>query len=100
MENLDKVREQALKKIDRAQQDFKFFFVMMAVFEGVLLLTYLLCMDFHERLHWLILIAALLTYGTIVTGLFTLGAYLKLNVMRILKALELHSELNDESLDV
>jgi hypothetical protein len=38
---------------------------------------------------WLILVAALLTYGTLTAGLMGVGAFVDLNTKRILKAIEL-----------
>ena len=63
--------------------------VLSVVVEGMLLVAFLLVMDFGERLHWLILIAAWLTSGTLTGLMLVSGAHLNLNTLHVLKAIEL-----------
>jgi len=95
MENqqIDKVRKATLDQIDVADKRVKKLILVMGLVEGSMLIAYLVVMDFHDKLHWLLLIAAFLIYGTISAGLLTAAAYTKANTQRILKAIELG--LND-----
>ena len=74
--------EKAEKRFIRATQ-------LAGLVEASLLVTFLLVMDFDQRLHWLLLIAAVLTYGTVVAGLLVMGAFINMNTLRVLKAIEL-----------
>jgi hypothetical protein len=92
MENLDrivKIKNQVLDEVDKSKKAMKLRAAAMGLVEGSLLITYLCLMNYHERLHWLILVAALLTYGTISMGLLTLMAYIDVNTQRVLKAIAL-----------
>jgi hypothetical protein len=60
-----------------------------AVVEAAGLLTFLLLMDFLDRLHWLLLVTAFLIYGTLAIGIIALGAYVNLATQRVLKAISL-----------
>jgi hypothetical protein len=95
MENtarFEEMRKSVLDEVDRAEKKFKRSVKIMAVVEGSLLTIYLCLMNFHERLHWLILVAALLTYGTITMGLMGVVAQVELNARRVIKAIKLGSE--------
>jgi len=74
--------EKAEKRFIRATQ-------LAGLVEASLLVAFLLVMDFDQRLHWLLLIAAVLTYGTVVAGLLVMGAFINMNTLRVLKAIEL-----------
>ncbi|WP_372366421.1 hypothetical protein [Candidatus Uabimicrobium sp. HlEnr_7] len=93
MNALDNVREAALNKIDEAEKNFKRWLIGAGFFEGLLLVAYFFCMNIHNRLHWLILIAALLTYGTLCFVLFSLKSYINLCNIRILKAIQAQSNI-------
>lgn len=88
--NADQARRAALDAVDDAEKRFRRVVAFAGLFEAALLGTYLAVMDFGDRLHWLILIAAVLAYGTICVGIVALGARSHKNTLRILKALELH----------
>lgn len=98
MENqkLDEIRQTTLDQIDVADKRVKKMIFAMVFVEGVMLTTYLAVMDFQDRLHWLLLIAAVLIYATICVGLVTVSAYIGANTQRILKAIELGLNDNKE----
>jgi hypothetical protein len=85
--NLDRVRTAALERIEQAERKYRFGIVFVAAFEAVFGVAFLLLMDFHERLHWLILIAACLTYGIVVICVVNLGNYVNSATQAILRAI-------------
>ncbi len=85
----DKARQAALDTVDDAEKHFRRVVCLAALVEAVLLGTYLAVMNFGDRLHWLILIAAILVYSTIGVGIVALATHSHKNTLRILKALEL-----------
>lgn len=98
MENLEKlaaIKNKILEDAEKADKSLKTRAIIMAFVEGGLLITYLCLMNFHDRLHWLILVAAILTYGTVTAGLMTMMARLDGNTQRILKAVYMGREGDD-----
>src|SRR5262245_17090396 len=85
--NLDRVRTAALERIEQAERKYKFGIVFVAAFEAIFGVAFLLLMDFHERLHWLILIAACLTYGIVIICVVNLGNYVNSATQSILRAI-------------
>lgn len=84
----DALRDSVLHRIDQAQQRFRVAFVGAAVMEGLLLGAFLLLMDFKQRVHVLMLVQAVLIYGTLAIGLMALGAYQRVQTLRLLQAIE------------
>ena len=89
--NHETLRKSALDSVDVAEKRVKQALIAAAVIEGVLLATFFFLMDFGNRLHWLILVAALLVYATLSVGLLSLGAHVNASTLRILKAIDLES---------
>lgn len=87
-ERLDEMRAEALRRVDRAERDFKMLFVGAAIVEGLALAGFFLLMDFKDPLHRLLLVHAVLIYGTLAIGLVALGAYVRKNALRVLQAVE------------
>ncbi|MBY0230449.1 MAG: hypothetical protein K2W96_14285 [Gemmataceae bacterium] len=85
--NLDQAREAALARIDRAERNYKLGIVLVAAFEAVFGLAFLLLMDFRERSHWLMLLAAMLAYGVVLISVVNVGKYLTASTNAILQAL-------------
>jgi hypothetical protein len=85
--NLDRVRAAALERIEQAERKYKFGIVFLAAFEAIFGVAFLLLMDFHERLHWLILIATCLTYGIVIICVANLGNYINSATQTILRAI-------------
>ncbi len=96
--HLDRIRLDTLDQISRSERLFWWLLVMAGIFEAAFLITYLLVMDFDNRLHWLILIAAGLVYLT--TGFWTwaLAAHATSRSWRLLKAIDLlHERLGSQT---
>jgi hypothetical protein len=89
MDPLDDILGSVLDTAEKAEKRFNQATLLAVLVEGSLLVTFLLVMDFGQRLHWLLLIAAVLTYGTVVAGLVMMGAFINMNTLRVLKAIEL-----------
>ncbi len=87
-DRVDRIRRTALNEIDAEEKAARWLLYAAAAVEGAGLILYLVLMDFSDRLHWLIFIAAGLVYGTVLLGLFSLGAEMKASVQRILRAIE------------
>ncbi len=87
-DSVDRIRKTALDQIDKRDKTSWWLHVAAAVVEGTGLILYLVLMDFSNRLHWLIFIAACLVYGTVMLGLLSLGAEVRASVQRILRAIE------------
>ena len=87
-DSVDRIRRTALDQLDKKEKASWWLHVAAAVVEGTGLVLYLWLMDFSDRLHWLIFIAACLVYGTLALGLFALGAEVRASVQRILRAIE------------
>lgn len=95
---LDRIRQDTLAQISRSEHWFKWLVVLAATTESAGLITYLVVMDFGDRLHWLILIAAVLVYLT--TGFWTwaLAAHATSRSWRLLKAIDLlHERLDSKA---
>ena len=87
--NLDQLRNNTLRRIERNERNFKLALLGAAAWEMLLLIGFLLGMERGNRLHLLILIATVGSYTVIVLGLVALGVYLNGGNLRILKAVEL-----------
>jgi len=87
--DLDRVRGRALDRIDRARRCFWWLVAGTALIEGACLVTYLLLMDWGDRMHQLLLVASLLIYWTLAGCVMALGAYGNLVAQRLLKSVEL-----------
>jgi hypothetical protein len=89
MDPLDDILGGVLDTAEKAEKRFIQATLLAGLVEASLLVTFLLVMDFDQRLHWLLLIAAVLTYGTVAAGLVMMGAFINMNTLRVLKAIEL-----------
>ena len=87
--NLDRVRGDALHRIEKSERQIKWALVGAFVFEGLFLLVFLWAMERSNRTHLLLLISTVGGYTIIVLGLIVLGLYSNRNTARILKAIEL-----------
>lgn len=82
----------ALRRIDRAERQYKLAFLAAVAVEGVMLLVYLALADFGDRTHVLLLVAMVATYTIIGVGLVALGAHVNRNTLRILRAVQLAAD--------
>lgn len=87
--NLDGVRSEVLARINRSERNFKLAFFAAVAFEALLLVTFILLMERHNRMHLLLLIATVGSYSIMVLALVALGAHVNRGVLRVLKAIEL-----------
>lgn len=87
--DLDRIRRAALDQVDKARRAVIAFFVVAGVLEGIFLVLVLVTTDFADPTHRLILFAACLVYLTLGVGLLALGAYVRLNALRVIQAVEL-----------
>lgn len=77
-----------LDRIDAARRNYFGAFIAAALLEGLGLGSFILLADLHNRTHLLILIAAVLTYGTLALGLVALGVYTRWWALRIVRAID------------
>ena len=87
--HLDRIRGDALKRIEKSERQIKWALFGAIMFEGLFLLVFLLAMERGNRTHLLLLIATVGGYTIIVLGLVVLGLHGNRNTARILKAIEL-----------
>ncbi len=90
--DLDAVRGEALRRIERGERNFKLAFYVAAVWEALFLVAFVLAADFSNRTHLLLLIATVGSYSLVVIGLMALGAHVNRATLRVLKAIELLKE--------
>ena len=88
MTDLEKMRENALAKMDSAERWFKIANFGAAFFEGLFLLGILYFADFKDRFHLLLLCCTGIIYMPLLLGLVALGAYVNRSVLRVLARLD------------
>ena len=86
--NFDATRRAALDRVDRSQRAYRAFFLAAAAVEALFLAGFVLLADFGQRLHVLLLLAAVATYTIIALGLLALGQHVSRCTWRVLKAIE------------
>lgn len=89
---VDDMRENLLEQIERHDRQMKNVYRGAAVIEALFWGGYLLLMDFANKTHWLILIAAFAVYTLMGIGLTGVGVHTNRSSLRILKAIELLAE--------
>ena len=88
MTDLEKLRANALNRIDSAERWFKASLFGAALFEGLFTLGIVYFADFHNRLHLLIVCCTGVIYMPVILGLVALGAYVNRAVLRVLARLD------------
>ena len=86
--NFDSPRRAALDRIDRTERAYRAFFLAAAAVEALFLGGFLLLADFGQRLHLLLLLAAVATYTIVALDLLALGQHVSRCTRRVLKALD------------
>lgn len=86
--NFDSTRRAALDRIDRTERAYRAFFLAAAAVEALFLVGFVLLADFGERLHVLLLLAAVATYTIVALGLLALGQHVSRCTWRVLKAID------------
>ena len=94
---LDVIREETMDRIGRSERWFKGLMGAAALIEVAGLIALLLLMDFGDRTHVLILIAALLVYWVLGLWTWALAAHASMYAQRILKAIDLSREEVNQS---
>ena len=92
MTDIDRVRRAALDRIEQGERAFKLMFVLAAVVEASFLGAFLLLADLTNRLHLLLLLAAVGVYSIVAVGLFALGAHVNRCTARVLQAIDTLAE--------
>jgi hypothetical protein len=87
-ENIDRVRKQALDRVEKSERHYKLAFVGAGVVETAFVVAFIFLADFSNRTHLLLFISVIATYTIIGMGLFALGAHINKSVGRILQAIE------------
>ena len=82
----------ALDRLDRANRRVTQSIIAAAFVEAVLLILVLMVIDFHDDLHRLLFLLAMLTYFTLALAIVALGAHVSRVQERLLTALELLRE--------
>ena len=86
---LNEVRGAALDRIDKSERNYKLAFYSALAVETLFLIAFVLLADFHNRIHVLLLLAAMAVYIILGLGLFALGAHVSRNTQTLLRAIEL-----------
>jgi hypothetical protein len=86
--DLDRLRGEALRRIDRSERHFKLALMAAVIGELSFLGAFLLAADLRDRLHLLLLLATVSSWTLFVLGLVALGAHVNRGLLRVLKAIE------------
>lgn len=88
MNDLDQMRANALKQMDRAQRNFKSALFGAVLFEAFFTLGIIYFSDFRNPLHMLIVCCTGVIYMPVILGLVALGAYTNRTILRVLVRLD------------
>ncbi|HVR38165.1 MAG TPA: hypothetical protein VMU84_03660 [Thermoanaerobaculia bacterium] len=88
MTDLEKLRANALAKMDVAERWFKASIFGALLFEGIFTAGIIYFADVRDHTHMLICCVAGLIYMPIVLGLVALGAHVNRGILRVLTAIE------------
>ncbi len=88
MTDLEKMRANALAKIDAAERWFKAALFGAVLFEGLFTLGILWFVNWRDQLHLLIVCCTGVIYMPIVLGLIALGAHVNRCTLRVLARLD------------
>jgi hypothetical protein len=86
--DLDSIRQGVLDRMERGDKIVRGAIIAAAVIEALLLVAALFIADWHNPLHRLVFILAVLTYSVIGCGLIALAGHVSRSVGRVLVALE------------
>jgi hypothetical protein len=86
---LNEIRGVALDRIDKSERNYKLAFYSALAVETLFLVAFVLLADFHNRIHVLLLLAAMAVYMILGLGMLALGAHVSRNTQTILRAIEL-----------
>ncbi len=90
-DDLDKIRANVLKRIEREERKAKAavigFVIVAAIVEAAGIVGFLLLMDFKDRLHLLLGLMAAFIYVTLTCWILAVWAQIRHSTQRILKAI-------------
>jgi hypothetical protein len=98
--NLDDIRRSALDQAEESKQLWQRVITMFALAEGTCLIAYLLLAYFAFSTSVLILVAAVLVYSTVFSGIMGLKLHIDNSTQRILRAIESLAQDHEEADDV
>ena len=87
-DNINDVRINTLKQIEKTESYYKLVFVAAAIIELAFFAAFLLLADFSNRSHLLLLLAAIAIYTILTMGLIALGIYINRSTLRVIRAIE------------
>ncbi len=87
--HLNGVRGAALDRIEKSERNYRLAFYSALVVETLFIVGFILLADFHNRVHVLLLLAAIAVYVILGLGMFALGAHVSRNTQLVLRAIEL-----------
>ena len=88
MNDLEQLRANALKQMDRAERNFKAAFFGAVIFEGLFTIGIVYFIDFKNPLHMLIACCTGVIYMPVILGLVALGAHVNRGILRVLARLD------------
>lgn len=88
MNDLERLRANALKQMDDARRYFLLAFYGAVVFEGLFTLGIIYYVDWRDPLHMLIVCCTGVIYMPIILGLVALGAHVNRGILRVLARLD------------
>ena len=86
--HLNGVRGAALDRIEKSERNFKLGMIIFAILEFLFLLLFILLMDFSNKIHVLLFVAAVGFYTLIIMGLVVLGLHVRRDTQLVLRAIE------------
>jgi hypothetical protein len=88
MNDLEQMRANALKQMDRAQRNFRSALFGAVLFEAFFTAGIIYFSNFRDPLHMLIVCCTGLIYMPVILGLVALGAHMNRNTLRVLARLD------------
>ena len=88
MNDLDQMRANALKQMDRAQRNFRSSLIGALLFEAFFTAGIIYFSDWRNPLHMLIVCCTGLIYMPVILGLVALGAHMNRGILRVLARLD------------
>jgi hypothetical protein len=87
-DNIDLVRRTALDRIEKGERAVKLAILAGGMLEAAFLVGFLLLADLSIRLHLLLLLSTVATYGLVWLGIVALGAHVNRCTGRVLQAID------------
>jgi hypothetical protein len=88
MNDLEQIRANALKQMDRAERNFKSALFGAVIFEAFFTGGIIYFSNWRDPLHMLIVCCAGLIYMPVILGLVALGAHINRGILRVLARLD------------